>query len=317
VRICFDRRTRWVVVAFVAAMLVYWAIQFLAMRISGVQFSYIDGYLKLGRLFAEPSATLSRSVAGILPYLDGRAPMYLGWGVGILMFSWLGLLSGLSQWTADGAWRGARRVLFLCVLLLGLALMTAPFVLSAGSLPARAHLVWPLLAAWLATYAPLGGGGRVIRTASVLAMVYFSIIACSIGSTLFYVDRTVRIADAGLTWALLPAMYDAAGAGNGAPVTFTLSGQRTFPADGQLQRAEVFGTSFFEHYGGNVRRVDLYIRMLGVRGFDSVWLGERPDLLPGIAAMPAWPAHGSVRKINGVVVIKLGPPTPEQLRPAP
>lgn len=316
-RTYFDRRSVWVIATFIAAMLAYWVIQFLAMWISGIQFSYIDGYLKIGRLLAEPASVLANSAAAIVPFLDGRASMYLGWGVAILLPTWVGLLWWLSPWGASGARPGARRMLFLCVLLLAFVLMMVPFVLSAGSLPARAHLVWPLLAAWLATYAPSGWEGRISRKLFVLALAYFSIIACSIGSTLFHVDRTVRIADAGLTWALLPAMYDAAGPDAAARMTFTLSGQRAFPSDGQLQRAEVFGTSFFEHYGGNVRRVDLYIRMMGVRGFDSVWLSERPDLLPGIAAMPSWPAKGSVRRINGVIVIKLGPPTPEQLRPAP
>ena len=82
-----------------------------------------------------------------------------------------------------------------------------------------------------------------------------------------------------------------------------------------LLLAGVFGASFFEHDGGNVRRVALYMRTLGIDGLWPVWLGNRPDLLPAARAMPTWPAPGSVLRVNGVVIVKIGPPTPQQLNP--
>ena len=110
-------------------------------------------------------------------------------------------------------------------------------------------------------------------------------------------------------------LLDAAGPGATAPVPFTLVGTQAFPTGGQVRRAGVFGASFFEHDGGNVRRVALYMRTLGIDGLWPVWLGNRPDLLPAARSMPTWPAPGSVRRVNGVVIVKIGPPTPQQLNP--
>jgi len=52
----------------------------------------------------------------------------------------------------------------------------------------------------------------------------------------------------------------------------------------------------------------------GVAGFVPVPLAQRLDLLPVAHEMPSWPAAGSVKLVNGVIIVKLGAPTGQQLQ---
>jgi hypothetical protein len=293
---------------------VYWLTQQAALRALGVQMAYIDVYLQTERLRADPRSVLMPAMQALGGYLTGRDPMYLGLGAGVLFLSWLGLLPLSAVFGDRASPYRIRFLMTLSVVFLALALIAVAFVLSAGTLPIRAHVAMPLLAAWLASRIAIPSGVRW-RSACWAGLAYYAIVVCSIGSSLFYTERLVRDADAALTQQLVPAMLEVAGAKPETPVAFTLVGQFQLPAEGQIQRAGVFGTSFYEHDGGNVRRVALYMKTLGIRGFDPVWLGNRPDLIPAAQSMPAWPQRGSIRRVNGVVVVKLGAPTPPQLSP--
>lgn len=297
---------------FIAALLVYWSTQQLAMKVVGIEMAYVDVYWQGDRLRSDPVGTLLAGTRVLGEYLAGRESMYLGWGAGVLFLTWLGLLPTFVL-SRDRSRRAAARLLVSwCVVLVAVAMIAVPFVLSAGTLPIRSHVAWPLLAAWLASRIELPPGMRW-RVACGAGLAYYSVVVCSIGASLFYTERLVRAADAALTQRLAPAIFEAAGPMANTPVPFTLVGQFYLPVEGQIQRAGVFGTSFYEHDGGNVRRAALYMKTLGMHGFDPVWLGNRPDLIPSARSMPTWPAPGSVRLVNGVVVVKLGQPTPQQL----
>lgn len=306
------RKTLLAAALFVGAFVVYWMVQRIALRVTGLQMAYVDIYLQLDRLRADPAGSLKIAGQALAGYLGGKQPIYLGWGGAVLLLTWLGLLP-LWALFRDRSGNGMRQWLSTwLVAIIGIALVAAPFVLSVGSLPARAHIAWPLLAAWLATRSVPNAGPR-LRAVYWAVLAYYAVVAASIGSSLFYTEHLVRAADAALTQRLAPAIFEAAGPTANGAIPFALSGQYRLPVDGQMKRAEVFGTSFYEHDGGNVRRVALYMKLQGINGLDPVWLGNRPDLIPAAQSMPNWPAPGSVRLVNGVVIVKLGPPTPPQL----
>lgn len=295
-----------------AAGLLYWLVQRGAYALSGQPLQYIDVYWQGERLRAAPAETLRTAWAAFADHLTGRHAIYLGDGARLLFLSWLGLLPWCLSDGADGA-RAPRLALLWATLLATLAVMFVPFALSAGSLPARAHIVWPLIAAWLAARVEWP---EALRPRPVLwtALGYFAICAASVGATLFHADRHAREADAALSRQLIAQAQRAApGPGRKA---FTLVGSVDHPGGGAFRRAEVFGNSFYGHDGGNVCRVALYWRTLGEHGFEPLWLGNRPDLAAAAAAMPVWPARGAVRQVNGVVVVKLGEATPPQLQPS-
>ena len=299
---------------FVIALVVYWSTQWLAMKVAGVKMSYVDVYWQVDRLRADPGGSSIAIVRALADYIGGRQPMYLGWGAGVLFLTWLGFFP-TAMLSADRNQRAIVGLIsFWCVVLVGIAVIALPFVLSVGTLPIRAHVAWPLLAAWLASRVTVPPGPRW-RLACGVALAYYAVVVCSIGASLFYTERLVRAADAALTQRLVPVMLGAVDPRAAGPIPFTLVGQFSLPAEGQIQRAGVFGTSFYEHDGGNVHRVALYMKTLGIHGFDPVWLGSRPNLIPAAHAMPAWPAPGSIRLVDGVVIVKLGAPTPSQLSP--
>lgn len=295
------------------AGVVYFIVQRVAMIAVGVPYAYVDVYWRMDLLRASPRETLATGGTALAAYADGTDALYLGNGVRVLFLSWLGLLPWCLLRRENPAC-AKRLSLFWATLLAVLAVLAVPFVLSAGTLPIRAHIAWPLLAAWLASRIAVPDTARW-RTAVWAGLVYFALTACSIGASLFYSERLARAADAALTEQLALRMMEVADPAATGPVPFTLSGTYIFPEGGQIQRAGVFGTSFFQHDAGNVYRVAEYMRTLGHTRFRPVVLGNRPQLIEAVRAMPAWPAAGSVKQVDGVIVVKLGEPTGPQLGP--
>lgn len=308
------RRAIPVAATMLAGVAIYWLVQRAATWAFRVPGTYIDYYWRVDQLQRDPGGTLAAAMRALGEYLGGHQELYLGHGPGILALTWCGLLP-LAAMAGDRSRASNQRYLLTLIgTLAGLILLAGPLVLSAAKLPIRSHIVWPLLAAWLASRVDLSAAPRW-RLLPSIALAYFAIVACSIGAMLFHTEQAVRDADAAFAQRLTPAIFEAAQPGARRPIAFTLAGTQAFPAGGQLRRAGVFGSSFFEHDGGNVRRVALYLRTQGVDGLLPVWLGNRPDLIPAARAMPVWPAPGSIRLVNGVVIVKIGPPTPQQLAP--
>jgi hypothetical protein len=79
----------------------------------------------------------------------------------------------------------------------------------------------------------------------------------------------------------------------------------------QMQESPVFprissstlGASFFEWEGGNPRRIAIFMRSMGydLRPITAQQLEPLPER---IKMMPLWPGEGSVRYIDGVIVVK-------------
>lgn len=304
-------RTLRTLAVLVCALALYVVVQRALAAAFDVPRQYIDVYWKLDALRASPAAVLGDGLSALWPFLSGAHPTYLGLGAAVLALPWLGLVPTWLAAVPRGG-RGACLGLFLLVLVAGLVLVAVPFVLSAGTLPIRAHVALPLLAAWMASRTRLPAL-RFAPAAAAVVLAYVVVACATIGATLFHLDRLARDADAALASTLVPAIRNAAGDTGAAPVAFTLSGAVDYPDRGTLRRVGVFGTSFFGHDQGNVHRVRLYLQTLGVDRLESVPLGTRPDLVAEAARMPSWPAPGAVRQVNGVVIVKLGPATPPQL----
>jgi Glucosyl transferase GtrII len=298
----------------VAGLVAYWIIQRLWLAITGTQMTYVDGYVHLSQLRSDPVGSLHAILDFLKALLLGGHPIYLGWGVAILGLTWLGLAPVALLTRLDGRRRLLTQWLkTLALSAFGIALVAVPVVISVASLPIRAYVAWPLLAAWLASRVASDAGTVRRPWAVFLAVAYFSIVAISIGSSMFYADEVVHASDSALAQRLIPAMQLARGEPAAPDTPYTVAGTYEFPMQGQVQRAELFGTSFFEKDGGNVYRVHFFMQLLGLNGFTPVPLANKPELIPDVQAMPNWPAAGSVKMVQGVVVIKLGTPTAQQL----
>jgi hypothetical protein len=308
-----DRLRLWtrLVAAWLVALLAYALVQWLCLRLADAQMAYVGGFVDSERLRADPGAALEHSWRYLKRLVNGRNRMYMGWGMALLAMSWIGLLfPSLPEQRASGWWR---RGFTFAVFALGIALVFGPVLLSNASLPGRAHVAWPLLAAWLAARCPFPD--RRFPWVRALALAYFAVVAISIGATMFHRERLVRESDREITQRLVPEIMAVAAQGvpAGKPIPFTVSGIHGYPLGTQAPVAELFGVSFFEHDDGSVWRINGYWRVLGIHDFEPRWLGTSPAAVAAVADMPDWPARGSVRLVDGVVVVRFSEPTSRQL----
>jgi len=65
--------------------------------------------------------------------------------------------------------------------------------------------------------------------------------------------------------------------------------------------------SFFEWDGGNPTRITAFMKILGYSNITTVDSATRTAMLPIFQQMPVWPADGSVRVVDGVILVRLGP----------
>ena len=295
-----------------AALVLYALVQRAGLSIVGIDMQYVGGFIQADRLQADPVGMSKQAFAGFASYLSGGHAIFIDWGERVWLLAWLGLL----PWSLSRGQRKPGRVRAwawrLLTVLLALTVVFAPFLMSAGYLPARAHVAIPLLAAWLASQLLTSDQGRLPAWLWVV-LAYVAMVLASIGQSMFYADRVARGMDESLTAQLLPAIHHSLGEDAGKPFDITLVGSRGLPERSAIRRAEVFGNSFYEHDGGNPARLALYLGFHGVQGVGAVPVATRPDLLAAADTMPSWPAEGAVRRVNGVVIIKLGEPSYQQL----
>lgn len=300
----------------VLALLVYWVVEKTALYVVGSETVYVNDYILIDHLLANPVQSLRAIRSYSVSLVSGSHAIYLGWGAAVVALPWIGVLVGaLAPATMGRTHRPTIRIFHVAVALIGFVMLAIPAIPSVALLPVRAYVVLPLLAAWAGCQAlPVGG---CVWTARIrwLAIGYFAIVAASIGSSMFYTDQVVRNADALMSREIASTMHAAARTIGTVETPFTLVGQYQYPEQGQIKRVEQFGKSFFDQDGGNVYRVSFYLRLLGVSGFVPTPLAQRMDVVPAAREMPSWPDPGSVRAVNGIVVVKLSEPTFQQLPP--
>ena len=95
-------------------------------------------------------------------------------------------------------------------------------------------------------------------------------------------------------------------------IPFVIVAAPPWASERNFHKVEIFGDSYFDtaHEGGNPARLEAYLSTLGVNNLSPRQLSEAVQHRAVIAAMPIWPAAGSVAMVEGLLVIKLGPLPP-------
>ena len=182
-------------------------------------------------------------------------------------------------------------------------------MVNEGVLPWRVFLGTPIALAGVAFCA----GQVAFRPARILVavLVALSFLACAqVGARLTYSNYMVWLNDRALGQAILTRIdaLDDLPARNPIPIEF--AGFHDWPKSDQIidiGADSTMGKSFFAWDGGNPWRILEFLKTLG-----------RFDLAAGLArqarrdsaavdAMPAWPRPGSVKAVDGVVVVRFGP----------
>ena len=71
-------------------------------------------------------------------------------------------------------------------------------------------------------------------------------------------------------------------------------------------QGSTWSASFFEWDNGNSGRIVQFMAVLGYSNFERIDRATRASLLPAFGEMPIWPAAGSVRVVDGTVLVRLG-----------
>lgn len=290
----------------IAAAIIHWATAAALMWWLGARTTYVGTFFTLQPLLYAPLAVLARSLQSIRRTLLGSASTYgiAIWGAAILMVAGWGALL-----TSDGTWKPTVRK-WLCV---GLAAgcCLAPFALhplAAGWLPQRAMMAIPYVA-WLFAVLPhllprkgwrfVAAAGLVIATAQVLYLASAS--AASRTLTAAH-DRQF----AAEVYRRLVAAHPDFSLDRVYPVA--LFGEKPSTAlPYQLGFGSTSAGSFFQWDGGSSRRCVAFMRLLGYANLEPVPPANEPRFRDEAATMPAWPAADSVKVVDGVTVIKMGP----------
>ena len=127
---------------------------------------------------------------------------------------------------------------------------------------------------------------------------------------LYYTDRCRYEQDAALGRAVI-SQIEAETAGEEAELPVFFVGSREFTGNHACVKGEIIGISFFEHdrrvepeFYWSTRRILGFLHTLGADYIQipEEWMG---DALARSAEMPSWPAEGSVRAVDGMVIVKM------------
>jgi hypothetical protein len=91
----------------------------------------------------------------------------------------------------------------------------------------------------------------------------------------------------------------------GSPVKVDFHGKLNVRSPYPRVKTTTLGESFFEWDQGNPMRMVLYMKMMGFYRYEWLSPEEKAAMEPAYAGMPVWPRPGSVRLVDGVVVVKL------------
>jgi hypothetical protein len=311
-RASYQRSLKGVGGALFIGVALYYAVLQASLFLKGVELTYVQGWVRLPELFGAADAGRQRLIEKLAGLLLARDPIYLGWGKSVLLLPWIGVVTVLWMLASSGSRSITSRLVLATAFAASVAAALSPVVVSAGTVAVRSLVALPLLYAALSS---VSFRFRIGRGVAGLALLGFSVFVNAwIATSLFYSDALARDRDAALAATLIHRIEEAGRPKFGASIPITVAGAWVHPASGSYHRVEIFGTSFFEHDGGNLYRIVIYLKLMGLTGASAVPLKAIPESIATIHEMPAWPAPGSVAVVADTVVVKFGELTyPQQI----
>jgi hypothetical protein len=189
-----------------------------------------------------------------------------------------------------------------------IAVIVAPFavVIALGQQQAPRTLVAePLAFAGLWAIALARMSRRWLLLTGIAAA--FSLLFGSLHvSRMFFADTMAWEADKLLGNRILGAIYRADPGFDEQATPVYFSGAFAPPNIWRASDYDMFGQSFFAWDGGNNLRIAAFFRASGIARIRPPYPPEVEAAKPFVAGLPSWPNPGSVRLIQGVLVVKLG-----------
>ncbi|MFJ2326642.1 glucosyltransferase domain-containing protein [Pseudomonas sp. NPDC087690] len=286
-------------VTLVGGVVLYGVFNKLAQQAYPTERNYIDNFLRINDLLADPILITKLVVVEMWKLYSGSIISY---GVS---FSSIAVVSGLAVLIlmTQKTWKAT-----LCMASVIAAILIAPFLLNfiAGGiyLPLRSMLAISFVA-WVVTIVVLQTQGLLRMIGTVLAVfVLFQMVSVNgqySASTIMATNHDRFTAE---------ALYERISKANPAfdkneRVTVDVYGRLPFSSRYPAPESSTMSSSFFDWDQGNVYRMLDYMRLIGFTNVYPTSIIARIPLTPHFDKMPIWPAEGSVRYENGIYFIKL------------
>jgi len=208
------------------------------------------------------------------------------------------------------------KILGLFTLIILIVLPFSLDLIMGGHMPTRAMLGIPLVFSGL-TFFAWPRQNKFLKVSLVLLVIVCSFQFININNRLAFSNDMVWQADRELTLRLLSridAIYsEKSGLEPGRLMALEIVGSHSWPESPVMVRKETIGASFYSWEGGNIFRVIPFMRTMGHDKFRPASMPQRRAIMEKADTMPVWPYKGSIAIFEGLVVIKFGPYTHQQL----
>ena len=288
----------------------YYGVRNLFLAVFHMELRYVDGYMQIDDLLHEPMRILSNSLHLIMRYLGGVSDHHpVSWPMSTVV---LLLASGALLWAAwkQGASTLAANAIVIAAMLAS-AFLLAPF--TGGKLPGRSLIAAPMSFAAVALLGLKCSQGLLhsaLKAMLCLALLQF----CVVGNRLAYSDYVSNQADKRIAAEILSIARQANLGAAGEKVPFMLMGLHKPQFGRNVIQTETFGASFFAFGAGSTARAVFFMKAIGMQNFEAVQPQQQAKLFEAVLSLQDWPAKGSISVIDGIVAIKFGDPTPQQMR---
>jgi hypothetical protein len=255
--------------------------------------AYVDQFFRPDLLLASPVQVLRHFIANVAQtYMGSR--LFFGvslWAAPILVV--LAILSVLEKRSALAA-------------LLFFGVLAVPFVLvvvAGQMMPMRTMLALPS-ALWLCSVLATSARQAFLRWVGIAATLLLGLQSAAAISQ-YQAERELA---AKFDQRLASAIYERISQ------VADLRKPQLVELFGAVERKPIYrvpfgssaGGTFFHWDGGNPNRMLAYMQVTGYQNLVLVPNQRRLQLKGQFAGMPSWPAPGSVRKVDDVVLVKLG-----------
>lgn len=294
----------------IVAVVIYFLMNRIFMYLSGSSLAYLNNFVNLSAYTnGEAAAASTRVLKQTRGLLFGTDPTFLGLGFSSLLLFWIGTIFAVKNLLGRGVSIITKTYVFALstgALLLAIFLI----ILSAGNIPTRALIAFPVLYAALSAFAfkYIKKGRRLLKL--IFCGALFTNIY--IANSLFYADHVARQRDLVMATRLIDRIEDVGRGVFGEKIPLVIVGSWQHELGGPALRIEIFGDSFFEHDGGNPGRVAAYLRLLGCRGLLPLPITEIKNELQDIKLRPSWPSKDAIFLTKSAVIVKLSEPSYQQ-----
>lgn len=281
--------------------------------------NYLSNQIVWGKI---PIKDCFRHIAGhVFKSFTGYGSCFYNAGLGILaVWNLVWLIVFLRKNSKEN------KSVFALVLLCYLALLAAPFMMTVvlgQTPPMRSQLSLPALTGFLGYLSVFLTGGGERKDGEKKGRYYRAVFGCAaviclvtameqakVTGSLYYTDKCRNEQDIALGRALIQKLEEVNPEKENFPVIVV--GGKEFQGNHSCVAGEVIGRSFFNYdrdvepiaYWSTKRALG-FLHILGA-DYERIPMERVEEGVEYSLAMPEWPAEGSVRVINGMIVIKLG-----------